>query len=61
MDQRPAQSVVVTEFNGMYSDCDPSACPDGTMAQQINMMSVVNGQRTTRGGLKVVTLDTVAE
>lgn len=61
MDQRPAQSVVTLEFKGMYSDCDYQDCPEGTMAQQINMMSVVNGQLTTRGGLKVVTLDTVAE
>lgn len=61
MDQRPIQSTVMLNFNGQYSDTDPQDCPEGTMYRQVNMMSVIQNQLTTRGGLKVVTLDTIAE
>lgn len=59
MDQRPIQSTVTNEFNGQYSDTDAGNCPEGTMYRQVNMMSVVQNQLTTRGGLKEVTLDTL--
>lgn len=59
MNKPPPQFEVMDEFKGQYSDSDPLDCPPGTMYRQFNMHSVINGQLTTRGGLKEITLDTL--
>jgi hypothetical protein len=51
------QVTDISKFSGQFSDVDPSDAPEGAMVQQVNMMSVVNGTLTTRGGLKEVTLE----
>lgn len=57
MDKPPIQYEVMDEFKGQVSDTDPLECPKGAMYRQVNMLSIVNGQLTTRGGLKEITLD----
>ena len=57
MNKPPVQAVIISEFKGQYSDADPQDVPDSTLWRQLNMLSIVNGQLTSRGGLKEVTLD----
>lgn len=57
MNKMPVQYEAYSDFKGQYSDTDPLDCPTGTMYRQFNMMSVVKGELTTRGGLKEVTTD----
>lgn len=59
MNKPPLQYEVMDEFKGMYSDTDPLDCPKGTMYRQLNLLSITNGQLTTRGGLREITLDTL--
>lgn len=59
MDREPMQGTMVNTFAGQYSDIDPSDCPQGTMYKQLNMLSITQGQLTTRGGLKEIELDTL--
>lgn len=59
MNKPPVQFEVMDEFKGQYSDTDPLDCPSGTMFKQFNMLSITNGQLTTRGGLHEITLDTL--
>lgn len=51
------QVTEISKFSGQVSDVNPSDAPEGAMTQQVNMMSVVNGILTTRGGLKEITLE----
>lgn len=55
--REPPYTTMVNTFNGQYSDIDPDDCPQGTMLKQHNMLSVVQGQLTSRGGLKEIELD----
>lgn len=48
-----------TEFQGMFSDIDQMDVPDEYLYRQVNLLSEVNGQLTTRGGLRRVTLETL--
>lgn len=57
MGNQPVVFEAITEFKGQYSNTDPADCPEGTLLKQTNMLSILNGQLTTRGGLKIVTLD----
>jgi len=56
MNKPPLQYVAITEFKGQYSNTDPLDCPEGTVIKQLNLLSLYNGQLTTRGGLKEVPL-----
>lgn len=57
MNERPQSVTLINDFQGQQSNVDPGDCNDGAMVQQVNMMTVVRGQLTTRGGLKRVTLE----
>lgn len=57
MDQRPPVAAVASDFRGQVSNIDPGDCPEGAMLEQVNMMSIVPGQLTTRGGLKRIEVD----
>lgn len=57
MNERPQAAMTLGDFQGQQSNVDPGDCTEGAMVLQLNMMSVVQGQLTTRGGLKEVTLD----
>lgn len=57
MNERPQSVTLINDFQGQQSNVDPGDCTDGAMVQQVNMMTVIRGQLTTRGGLKRVTLE----
>lgn len=57
MNTAPADSAEASDFAGQVSNVDPGDCPDGAMVLQVNLMCIKPGQLTTRGGLKLVTLD----
>jgi len=57
MDKPPDVTTLVNDFKGQYSDIDPMDNPQGTMQLQLNMLCITQGELTTRGGLKEVTLD----
>lgn len=57
MDKRPIDAQQIGDFRGQFSNVDPEDCPDGAMVEQVNLMSIKPGLLTTRGGLKLVTLD----
>ncbi len=59
MNNPPVQAVAVPVFKGQLSDIDSGDVPEGYMLQQHNLMSIKNGQLTTRGGLKEIILDTL--
>lgn len=59
MDRPPLQGTMLNEFAGQYSDVDQDDCPRGTMYKQLNLHSIVQGQLTTRGGLKEIATDTL--
>lgn len=59
MDKPPVQVIEMPVFKGQYSDIDSGDVPEGYLLQQHNMMSIKNGQLTTRGGLKEIILDTL--
>ncbi len=59
MNKPPQVSDNTPMFRGQFSDIDQGDVPEGCMYRQVNMLSVTNGQLTTRGGLKEITLDTL--
>ena len=57
MNKPPVAAETIPIFRGQHSDIDSSDMPPGYVEQQTNLMSVKNGQLTTRGGLKEILLD----
>lgn len=56
-EREPPTPSSARSFEGCFSDIDPSDVPDNMMWRQVNLLSEVNGQLTTRGGLRVVTTE----
>jgi hypothetical protein len=59
MNAREPASPELRQFEGMFSDVDPRDVPEGKLLFQLNLVSEVNGQLTTRGGLRRVELETL--
>lgn len=59
MNVPPVIAEIIGDFKGMFSDCDPEDVPPETLHRQVNLMCVTQGVLTTRGGLKVLTMDTL--
>lgn len=57
MDNERAKPVSLTkDFQGLFSDCDPSDAPNGAMLEQMNMFAMQIGTLQPRGGLVIVTV-----
>lgn len=59
MDKPPAQTTPILKFGGMFSDTDPGDVPEEMLWRQMNCFSIRNGELTTRGGLREVTVETL--
>jgi hypothetical protein len=59
MDGKRVSVNLLEGFGGVFSDVDAGDVPDQKLWRQSNVMSVRNGELTTRGGLVDIELDTL--
>lgn len=59
MDTERVNVDLLENFGGLFSDADPADVPEGKLWRQLNVLSIRNGELTTRGGLADLALDTL--
>lgn len=59
MDSDRVSVNLLEGFGGVFSDAEPNDVPEGKTWRQLNLLSIRNGELTTRGGLALLELDTL--
>jgi len=57
MADRPRQSVEIRDYPGLIANSDPEDIPRGAAQMQVNVISLVTGELSTRGGYRTVSFE----